>query len=98
MNKNESEHICALCGNTIKVLSEAISEPDGSLSHFDCVIEKIRKEYRVEEPDTVSYIGQGRFAVCTRDSEGKYTIRDRINYESTDSFLSMKKLVESSRE
>ena len=98
MKKNESEHICSLCGKPIGSITDAISEPDGSLSHFDCVIEKIRKQYRVEEPDTVSYIGQGRFAVCTRGEDGNYTIRDRINYESTDAFLSMKKLVGSSGE
>lgn len=98
MKKKESEHICALCGKPLDFITDAISEPDGRLSHFDCVIEKIRKQYRVEEPDTVSYIGQGRFAVCTKGEDGKYTIRDRINYESADSFLSMKKLVGNSGE
>ena len=95
---NEPRPVCVLCGKTIDSIADAISESDGGYSHFDCVIGKIKKEYNVAEPDVVSCIGQGRFGICTKDSNGNYTIKQRINYESTDSFIAMKKFVEGTRE
>ena len=32
-------------------------------SHFDCVLEKLREREHVQEPDSISYIGHGNFAV-----------------------------------
>jgi len=95
---NEPRPVCVLCGKTIDSIANAISEPDGGYSHFDCVIDKIRNDYNVTEPDVVSYIGQGRFGICSKDSNGNYIIKQRINYEPTDSFLAMKKFVEGTRE
>ena len=97
-NINEPRPVCVLCGNVIDSIADAISEPDGGYSHFDCVTDKIRKEYNVTAPDVVSYIGQGRFGICTKESNGNYTIKQKINYESTDSFIAMKKFVEGTRE
>jgi transcription elongation factor Elf1 len=85
---------CAICGQVIESFAEAISEPDGAYSHFDCVLDKIRQQENVQAPDTVSYIGHGTFAVVTKDAEGKYTIKTRIPYESNEAFLGMKKQVE----
>ena len=95
---NEPRPVCVLCGKIIDNIADAISEPGGNYSHFDCVIDKIKNEYHVTEPDVVSYIGQGRFGICTKDSNDNYTIKERINYESTDSFMAMKKFVEGTKE
>lgn len=89
---------CAICGNAIDSIIDAISEPDGGYSHFDCVIDKIRREYRVKDPDVVSYIGQGKFGICSANEDGTFTIKEKINYESSDSFSAMKKFVEGSKE
>ena len=93
----EPRPICELCNQVIETFSEAISEPDGGYSHFDCVLDKIRKQENVHEPDSVSYIGHGTFAVVSKDAEGKYTIKTRIPYESNEAFIGMKKQVEEAK-
>jgi len=90
----EPQPVCSICGEPIKAIIEAINEANGSYSHFDCVLKKLTQEYRVEEPSKISYIGHGTFAVVTPDGKGNYTIGDRIQYESAESFTSMKKYVE----
>lgn len=95
---NEPRPVCSICGEPIEAIIEALSEKEGSYSHFDCVLKKIRKEYNVQEPDTVSYIGSGAFAVVTKDEEGKYIIKEKIQYESNDAFASMKKFVEGTKQ
>lgn len=94
----EPRPICVLCGEVIDNFAEAISEPNGGYSHFDCVLEKIRQQEKVQEPDSVSYIGHGTFAVVSKDAEGKYTIKTRISYESNEAFLGMKKQVEAAKQ
>ncbi|MCQ2398566.1 MAG: hypothetical protein MJ052_04605 [Sphaerochaetaceae bacterium] len=88
---------CQICGKPIEAIIEAIRESDGSYSHFDCVLEKIKKEYHVDEPDKVSYIGRGTFAVVSKDSDGNIVFKDRIQYESGETFNSAKQYVEENR-
>lgn len=95
---NEPRPVCSICGQNIDFIAEAISESDGSFSHFDCVLEKLRKEYQVREDETLSYVGHGNFAVFAKDEEGKLTIKTRIPYESKDSYDSAKKFVEGSKQ
>ena len=94
----EPRPICSLCGQPIESIAEAITEKDGSYSHFDCVLKKLSEQYNVKEPEKVSYFGCGCFAVVGTNEEGKFYIKEKINYESTDAFSSMKKFVEASRE
>lgn len=94
----EPRPVCSICGEPIESIIEAITESDGNYSHFDCVIDKIKNEYKVSENEKVSYIGQGNFAVFVIDEEGKFTIKEKITYESANSFDSMKKFVEENRE
>ncbi|MCL2127940.1 MAG: hypothetical protein FWH38_06760 [Treponema sp.] len=55
---------CAWCGRPIKDISSAISEQDtGKPVHFDCVINRIIEGENLENGDTVSYIGGGRFGI-----------------------------------
>lgn len=89
---------CVLCGQPIEAFAEAISEPNGGYSHFDCVLEKLRAQENVQAPDTISYIGHGTFAVVSKDAEGKYFIKTRIPYESNEAFADMKKQVEAAKQ
>ncbi|MBR6084664.1 MAG: hypothetical protein IKP61_03500 [Spirochaetales bacterium] len=95
---NEPRPVCSICGQNIDFIAEAISESDGSFSHFDCVLEKLRKEYQVKEDETLSYVGHGNFAVFAKDAEGKLTIKTRIPYESKDSYDGAKRFVEGSKQ
>lgn len=88
---------CAICGKPVELISEAISEPNGGYSHFDCVISRIKEQERVTEDETVSYIGHGNFAVFRKDEEGRYVIRTRVPYESKENYDAMKKFVEGSK-
>jgi len=55
---------CAWCDKPIKDISTALSEPEtGKPVHFDCIINRIIERENLENGDTVSYIGGGRFGV-----------------------------------
>ena len=55
---------CTWCGKPIKDISSAICEPDtGKPIHFDCVINRIIEKENLENNDTVSYLGGGRFGI-----------------------------------
>lgn len=94
---NEPMPVCSICGKNIETIADAISEADGSFSHFDCVIAKIREQEKVSENETVSYIGHGSFAVLYKDEDGKFVIKTRIQYESKESYDAMKKYVEGTK-
>lgn len=94
----EPRPICSICGEPIESIIEAIAEADNSYSHFDCVIKTLNEKYHVQEPDKLSYIGHGNFAIFTPDEEGKFKIKERINYESNESYASMIKFVEEHKE
>ena len=95
---NEPRPICKICGQNIDFIAEAISEPDGGFSHFDCVLGKLKEEYQVKEGETLSYVGHGNFAVFAKDENGKLVITTRIPYESKDSYDSAKKFVEETKQ
>lgn len=90
--------LCAICNKPIETIADAISEPDGGYSHFDCVLDKIREQEHVTDDEKLSYIGHGSFAVFIKDKEGKYVIKTRIPYESKESYEAAKKFVESAKE
>lgn len=84
---------CDYCKKTIKNIASAI-KGDEVYYHFDCVLEKIRKEYNVKENQLVSYVGRGSFAIIEKDSEGKIKFTQTIQVENPKQFDSMKKYVE----
>lgn len=95
----EPRPVCSLCGEPVESIIEAIRENDGSFSHFDCVIKKIEQQYNVQAPDKVSYVGSGCFAIVTVEPNTKtFSIKQKINYESVETFNQMKKFVEGSKE
>lgn len=56
--------ICAKCGKPIKDLSAALAnKTDGSPVHFDCVLQFLQASEPLQANETITYIGQGRFAV-----------------------------------
>ncbi len=95
---HEPKPVCALCGQPIELIAEAICEPNGGYSHFDCVIAKLKEEEHVTEDEKLSYVGHGNFAVFTKDEEGHFVIKTRIPYESKESYDGMKKFVEGTKE
>ncbi len=95
---HEPMPVCAICGQPIELIAEAISEPNGGYSHFDCVIAKLKEEEHVTEDEKLSYIGHGNFAVFVKDDEGHLVIKTRIPYESKEGYDGMKKFVEGSKE
>lgn len=89
---------CAICGQVIESISEAISEGGGKYSHFDCVLKKISEEEHIGENEKVSYVGHGSFAVVSKDEEGRFFIKKRIPYEEKETYEAMKKFVEGAKQ
>jgi len=84
---------CAICGETIQSIADAMLSPTGEHVHFSCVLDKIKESKNLSENQCVSYVGSGYFAVCEKDSEGKWRILERIQYESPENFERMKGFV-----
>lgn len=63
------EVICPACGNAIEDLSSAIADKvSGQPMHFDCALKKLSEMESLSANQSVAYIGQGRFAVITREN------------------------------
>lgn len=94
---SEPRPLCSICSEPIESIIEAISESEGSFSHFDCVIKKLSEKYNVGENEKISYCGQGNFAIFVKNEEGNYFIKEKIPYENANSFDNMKKFVEGTK-
>jgi len=56
---------CSWCGEPIRDITLAIADRDtGAPVHFECVAARIATGEFLENGDTVTYIGGGRFAVA----------------------------------
>lgn len=84
---------CAYCNKVIKNIANAIKGED-EYYHFDCVLEKIKKEHPLKDGQVVSYIGRGAFAIIEKDEEKKIKFVETIQVENPKQFESMKKYVE----
>ncbi len=63
------ENICPACGQPIEDMTSAVADKTtGQAMHFDCVLQKLNSEEPLKPNQTISYIGQGRFAVITREN------------------------------
>lgn len=87
---------CAFCKKTIKNIANAINGDD-VYYHFDCVLKKIKEDYKVKENQKVSYIGRGSFAIIENDEEGKIKFIETIQFETPKQFDIMKKYVEENK-
>jgi len=93
---HEPNPLCSICGKNIESIAQSIGGPEPeTFSHFDCVLRKIADDEKILPNQKVSYIGRGVFAVIELQSEGKFTIVKRINYENPETYAFMKKYVES---
>ncbi len=81
--KNKPE--CSFCKKEITDMSTAISKKDSTdLAHFDCVLESLASEERLETGEKIAYIGQGRFGVLVFPNPHdmrNFTIRKVIEWE-----------------
>lgn len=84
---------CSYCDKVISNIANAI-KGDDCYYHFDCILDKIKEDYKVKETQSVSYIGRGSFAIVEKDSEGKLNFVETIQIETPQQFDLMKKYVE----
>ncbi|MCY1152174.1 MAG: hypothetical protein PQJ49_08795 [Sphaerochaetaceae bacterium] len=84
---------CNYCNKVINNISSAI-KGDDCYYHFDCVIDRIKKEHKVKESQSVSYIGRGSFAIIEKDETGALKFVETIQVETPQQFDSMKKYIE----
>jgi len=55
---------CPYCGKPVNDLSSALSDPaTGTPIHFDCVLRKLSDRESLQEGESLTYIGGGRFGV-----------------------------------
>jgi len=92
----EPKPVCKICGKPIETIADSISEPNGGYSHFSCVITKIEKDEKITDKQKVSYLGRGAFGVI-ETIDGHFSILKTINYETPESFSSMKKFVDAQK-
>ncbi len=60
------EVICPKCGKPIEDMTSAIADKaTGKPMHFDCVIETLKQGESMTANQSMTYIGNGRFAVVT---------------------------------
>lgn len=61
--------VCPACGNPIEDMSSAIADKaSGQPMHFDCALKKLSETESLAANQNIAYIGQGRFAVISRDN------------------------------
>lgn len=86
--KSANQPVCTLCGQIIRDISTAVnSKGADSLIHFDCAIEFISKNEKIETGDKLTYIGQGRFGIVHFASPGDtkhFSIKKIIDWEEKD--------------
>ena len=88
---------CAICGERIESVANAMYSPEGQLVHFDCVLEKLKGENPLEEGQVLSYSGHGNFAVFEKDGDGKWIVVRRIQYEDGERLEKIRSYVEENK-
>jgi len=89
---------CTYCDKVIENIASAIRGEEDNYYHFDCMIEKLSKEEKLDEGEKISYIGRGTFAIVKKDEEGKLVFRKTMEVEKAEVFNQMKKYVEGIKE
>ena len=57
---------CHYCGKPIEEIALAIADKDNGLPvHFECVTARIASEEKLENDETITYIGAGRFGIVS---------------------------------
>jgi len=91
------KHECPYCGKPIQDLAAAITDiQSGTPAHFDCVLARIAETERVEEGDTITYIGGGRFGIVhfpNPSDQKRFQIKKVVQWEEKDKRASWRKTV-----
>ena len=93
----EPHPVCPYCGEMIENIASALTAPDGSYVHFDCVLERIRETEHPGEGESVSYIGSGNFGIIGRGEVRSPVILRKLPFESQEHTKAMKEYVASLR-
>ena len=77
---------CARCGKPIADLHAALTDRNGGVVHFDCVMAELTERESLETGDALSYIGGGRFGIVRFDNPGRgeagrFTIKKILEWE-----------------
>lgn len=79
---------CALCGQPVTDFASALAHNEsGEPVHFDCVLSYLTEREHLTEGQSISYIGQGRFAVIRMQNSSntsRFSIERIIEWESRD--------------
>ncbi len=94
---NEPVPSCQICKEPIQNICQSIMTPEGNSVHFDCVLSVLNDQYSPKENQKISYIGSGKFGLCEKNEEGKWSIIETIQYESNETHRKMIEYVESLR-
>jgi hypothetical protein len=90
---------CIRCGKTITDLHSALKDrKTGAAAHFDCVMAEVLEQETLEEGDTLSYIGGGRFGIVRFNRSGGkgtscFTIKKIVEWEDKDNRADWRGLV-----
>ena len=84
--KHNAHFVCSFCGKEIDDFWSAVcSKEEGGLLHFDCALSIVNESEKIEPEETLSYIGNGRFAVikfADLKNPNRFSIRKIINWEN----------------
>ena len=79
---------CSYCKKPIEDLVSALSSREnGSPVHYECVIEKLKNEEKLEKDEKITYIGQGKFGIIHFENPldtKHFTIRKTIEWEKAE--------------
>lgn len=82
------EIICPKCGKRIEDIVGAIHDKTaGAPVHFDCVMNELSAQEKLEQNEKIAYIGQGRFGILYFENprdQRKFTIKKIIEVEDRD--------------
>ena len=90
----EPKDMCPLCKRPIMHIGQAIISPRDEIVHFDCALEEAKTKLEPKGEQVVSYVGQGKFALCELNEEQKWTIITTLDYESKDNNDKMKEYIQ----
>jgi hypothetical protein len=90
--KDSHQSVCPYCNKVVLDISAAMSAKGSeAIAHFDCVLEEVSKNEKLEAGDKIAYIGQGRFGVINYPNVHDvkhFTIKKIIDWEDKDNRLS----------
>ena len=79
---------CDICGKDIKEISSAIGSGESNMPvHFDCMVEKLKKENPLQADERIVYLGAGNFGVVKQEKNKppkNFTIVKKFEVENRD--------------